>query len=51
MRSAAPRRSLLGLAMLGGGILVLAGCALLNGLNGQSDPPAGELAYVCPFWL
>lgn len=43
MRSAEPTRSLLGLALVGGGILVLAGCAALNGLLGRPDPSAGEL--------
>ena len=40
MRSADPRRSRLGLAMVAGGILLLAGCALFNG---QGDPPGGDL--------
>ena len=43
MRFAGSRSLLFGLGLLGGGILLLSSCAALSAMNGQSDPPGGDL--------
>lgn len=43
MRLGEPTRALVRWALVGGGILLLAGCAAWNGLWGRPEPPAGKL--------